>query len=58
MTSSQKDISSLYAERSYTQVRLPDLFILFLSEPPAINPHYADVRGESEAWVAQSGSPT
>ena len=41
----------------YTQVRLPDLFILFLSEPPIVNPHYAAVRKESEAWVAESETP-
>lgn len=52
MASSQKPLP-LIGVNPYTEVRLPDLFILFLSEPPAVNLHYADVRGESEAWIAQ-----
>lgn len=34
-------------------VHLPDLFILFLSEDPVVNPHYANVKGKSEDWIAE-----
>lgn len=36
-----------------TLVTLPDLFILFLSESPAVNPHYASVKGKSEDWITE-----
>ena len=34
-------------------VRLPDMFVLFLSEAPAVNPHYATTRKESEEWFVK-----
>lgn len=34
-------------------VYLPDMFILFLSEPPRVNPHYETVRRESETWLSR-----
>lgn len=34
-------------------VRLPDMFVLFLSEVPAVNPHYATARKESEEWFVK-----
>ncbi|KAL2813229.1 terpene synthase metal binding domain protein [Aspergillus granulosus] len=39
-------------EDSYTTVRLPQMFTLFLSGNPPVNPHYAEVRAESERWLA------
>ncbi|KAJ5247787.1 terpene cyclase [Penicillium chermesinum] len=44
----------LHGHDSTTLVQLPDLFILFLSEAPAVNPHYANVKGESEKWIAET----
>jgi hypothetical protein len=34
-------------------VYLPDMFVLFLSERPRVNPHYETVRRESEAWLSR-----
>lgn len=34
-------------------VRLPDLFVLFLSGAPAVNPNYEIVRKESEEWFVK-----
>jgi hypothetical protein len=33
-------------------VVLPDMFRLFLSEPPRVNPKYDLVKSESEAWFS------
>jgi len=42
-------------EPKRTIVRLPDLFCpsFGIIRNPAINPHYEEVRAESEAWLAQ-----
>jgi hypothetical protein len=37
----------------YTTVHLPQMFTLFLSGDPPVNPHYAEVRAESERWLAR-----
>lgn len=42
------------ANRRDVEVRLPDLFILFLSEEPEVNTHYPRVRDESETWITKS----
>ena len=34
-------------------VRLPNMFVLFLSESPAVNPFYATIRKESETWMSK-----
>lgn len=34
-------------------VTIPDMFVLFLSEPPRVNPNYARVKAESEDWFAE-----
>jgi hypothetical protein len=34
-------------------IRLPDMFVLFLAEPPRVNSHYHRVKAESEAWFAE-----
>lgn len=34
-------------------VVLPDMFRLFLSEPPRVNPHYYLVKSESEDWFSE-----
>jgi hypothetical protein len=33
------------------QVVLPEMFLLFLAQTPRVNPHYEDIRRESEAWL-------
>ena len=38
-------------------VLLPDMFVSFLARKPRINPHYATVKAESEAWMVRSVSP-
>lgn len=38
---------------SKVDVVLPDMFRLFLSEPPRVNPHYDQVKSESEAWFSE-----
>lgn len=35
------------------EVVLPDMFILFLSQPPCVNAYYEYVRRESEAWLSR-----
>ncbi|KAL2844769.1 terpene synthase metal binding domain protein [Aspergillus pseudoustus] len=37
----------------YTTVHLPQMFTLFLSGDPPVNPQYAETRAESERWIAQ-----
>lgn len=39
---------------THIPVHIPDMFVLFLSEPPAANLHYDQVRREAEAWLSQS----
>jgi hypothetical protein len=34
-------------------VRLPDMFVLFLAEPPRVNSYYDQIKAESEAWFAE-----
>ncbi|QKX53231.1 uncharacterized protein TRUGW13939_00307 [Talaromyces rugulosus] len=34
-------------------IRLPDMFVLFLAEPPRVNSHYDRIKAESEAWFAE-----
>jgi hypothetical protein len=34
-------------------VTLPDMFALFLSGPPRVNPNYARVKAESEVWFVE-----
>lgn len=34
-------------------VRLPELFALFLSQQPKVNPHYGDVKGPAEEWISK-----
>ncbi|KAL3452901.1 terpene synthase metal binding domain protein [Aspergillus insuetus] len=38
----------------YTTVHLPQMFTLFLSGHPPVSPHYAEVRAESERWLARA----
>ncbi|CEL04721.1 hypothetical protein ASPCAL05846 [Aspergillus calidoustus] len=38
----------------YTTVHLPKMFALFLSGNPPVNPYYAEVRAESERWLART----
>ncbi|KAJ0427021.1 terpene synthase metal binding domain protein [Aspergillus carlsbadensis] len=38
----------------YTTVHLPQMFTLFLSGNPPVNPHYAEVRAESEQGLART----
>lgn len=38
------------------QVFLPEMFLLFLAQSPRVNPHYEDIRRESEAWLLKSVS--
>ncbi|KAL2825129.1 isoprenoid synthase domain-containing protein [Aspergillus cavernicola] len=37
---------------AYISVRLPELFILFLSGTPDVNPYYDEIKPESERWLA------
>jgi hypothetical protein len=37
----------------YTTVHLPKMFTLFLSGNPPVNRYYAEVRAESERWLAR-----
>jgi hypothetical protein len=39
---------------THIPVHLPQLFVLFLSQNPVVNPHYEEVRKESEEWLAKS----
>ncbi|KAL5042244.1 hypothetical protein BDW71DRAFT_200728 [Aspergillus fruticulosus] len=36
----------------YVPVQLPSLFVLFLSGTPDLNPHYNEIKFESEKWLA------
>jgi hypothetical protein len=41
-------------QETHIPVHLPQLFVLFLSENPIVNPYYSEVRKESEEWLAKS----
>ncbi|KAL5355212.1 terpene synthase metal binding domain protein [Aspergillus floccosus] len=43
-------------EDDYIPVQLPNMFVLFLSGQPAINPYYESVRRESEMWLSDQCS--
>lgn len=45
--------SNLQLDGSTVDVVLPDLFRLFLSNPPRANSHYELVKKESEAWFVE-----
>ncbi|KAI1428994.1 isoprenoid synthase domain-containing protein [Xylaria sp. FL1777] len=34
-------------------VRIPDMFVSFLAEPPRFNPNYSQVKARSEAWISK-----
>ncbi|KAI1192542.1 isoprenoid synthase domain-containing protein [Nemania serpens] len=34
-------------------VRIPDMFVSFLAEPPRLNPNYRQVKANSEAWISE-----
>jgi hypothetical protein len=34
-------------------VLLPDMFQTFLKQKPLVNPHYEDVKMESEEWLGR-----
>ncbi|KAI3339300.1 isoprenoid synthase domain-containing protein [Ustulina deusta] len=34
-------------------VRIPNMFISFLAEPPRFNPNYSQVKAKSEAWISE-----
>lgn len=36
------------------QVVLPEMFLFFLAQSPRVNPHYEDIRRESEEWLLKS----
>lgn len=42
---------------AHVSVRLPNMFVLFLSEKPATNTYYERVKEESELWIARSVCP-
>jgi hypothetical protein len=46
-------ISNPQLDDNTVDVVLPDLFRLFLSEPPRVNPHYEMIKKESEAWFVE-----
>ncbi|KAI1175288.1 isoprenoid synthase domain-containing protein [Nemania sp. FL0916] len=33
-------------------VRIPNMFVSFLADPPRVNPNYGRVKAESEAWIS------
>ncbi|RWA10532.1 hypothetical protein EKO27_g4561 [Xylaria grammica] len=33
-------------------VRIPDMFVSFLADPPRFNPNYNQVKAKSEAWIS------
>ncbi|KAI1756101.1 isoprenoid synthase domain-containing protein [Xylaria castorea] len=33
-------------------VRIPDMFVSFLAEPPRFNPNYSQVKAKSETWIS------
>lgn len=39
------------ARENVTMATLPDLFVTFISPEPKVNPHYEEVKRESEEWM-------
>lgn len=37
------------------QVTLPEMFLFFLAQNPRVNPHYENIRRESEEWLLNHG---
>ena len=46
-----------YADQEMMPVLLPDMFVSFLAQKPRVNPHYATIKTESEAWMERFVSP-
>ncbi|KAI0545439.1 isoprenoid synthase domain-containing protein [Xylaria curta] len=40
------------SESERVVVRIPDMFVSFLAEPPRFNPNYGQVKAKSEAWIS------
>ena len=43
-------------EDAVVQVALPEMFLLSMAQTPRVNPHYENIRQESEAWLSESVS--
>ena len=52
-TGSQDPISE---QDAVIKVVLPEMFVLFLAQTPRVNPHYENIRQESESWLLESVS--
>ena len=35
------------------EVTIPDMFVSFMARKAVVNPHYEQVKAESEAWIAK-----
>lgn len=35
------------------KITIPDMFVSFMAQKPVVNPHYEQVKAESEAWIAE-----
>ena len=46
-----------FADQETMPVLLPDMFVSFLAQKPRVNPHYATIKAESEAWMERFVSP-
>lgn len=46
-----------FADQEKMPVLLPDMFVSFLAQKPRVNPHYATIKAESEAWMERFVSP-
>ncbi|KAI1744807.1 isoprenoid synthase domain-containing protein [Xylaria scruposa] len=40
------------SESERVVVRIPNMFVSFLAEPPRFNPNYSQVKAKSEAWIS------
>ncbi|KAF9058937.1 terpene synthase metal binding domain protein [Rhodocollybia butyracea] len=52
----QQPCTRVAQQTSSIPVHIPDMFVLFLSGAPELNPHYEVVRNDSEAWICNECS--
>lgn len=45
------------ADQKKMPVLLPDMFVSFLAQKYTVNPHYATIKAESEAWMEKFVRP-
>lgn len=47
------NMTKVASQPERVMVRIPNMFVSFLAEPPRFNPNYDEVKAKSEAWISE-----